>query len=154
MQTIIRQRLDMSLVEFLQHRWMHNGQNIKPEIQWSQLRAQWAPGFEAVLQNGLDNGLLDMNEDLEQMLFRRLAIPWLQDELDRWVDQKNSTARRANKYKVLPHGIPDLIFDSPEDYGATDFKIPVSPELFGEMRAKFCPPDRAVVVKILTIWWL
>ena len=141
MQTIMRQRLDPSLVNTLQHRWMVNGMNIKPEAQWSQLRSQFSPGFEAVLQHGLDAGLLDMHEDLERcvylmpcslghveviessMLFRRMAIPWLQDELDRWVDQKNSTTRRANKYKVLPHGIPDLIYECPEDYGAVDFKV-------------------------------
>lgn len=135
---------------------MHNGQNIKPEIQWSQLRSQWAPGFEAVLQYGIDNGLLAMNEDLERyvilhsisarhvsellsrMLFRRLAIPWLQDELDRWIDQKNSTTRRANKYKVLPHGIPDLIYDSPEDFGVADFKVCA---ILAVVAPVWCPDD-------------
>ena len=141
MQTIMRQRLDPSLVNALRHRRMDNGMNIKPEIQWSRPRSQISPGFEAVLQHGLDAGLLDMHEDLERCVylesgslgyfgliecgipFHRIAIPWLWDELDRWVDQKDSTTRRANKYKVLPHGIPDLIYECPEDYGAVDFKV-------------------------------
>jgi hypothetical protein len=26
-------------------------------------------------------------------------------------------------YKILPHGVPNLIYDSAEDFGALDFKV-------------------------------
>ncbi|KAI6017262.1 hypothetical protein BKA83DRAFT_4497071 [Pisolithus microcarpus] len=51
------------------------------------------------------------------MIFRWIFIPWLQAELDAYRDRVNHT--------VLPHGIPELIFSSPQDYGALDLKFMV-----------------------------
>ncbi|KAG2132719.1 uncharacterized protein EDB93DRAFT_1041297, partial [Suillus bovinus] len=50
-------------------------------------------------------------------------IPWLQCELDRYQDRVNNTAKRHDHNKVLPHGVPNLIYESPEEFGAMDFKI-------------------------------
>ena len=57
------------------------------------------------------------------LVFRWLAIPWLQAELDSWRRRFNSTPRRADKNKVLPCGIPDIITDKPARYGTVDFKV-------------------------------
>ena len=57
------------------------------------------------------------------LLFRWLAIPWLQSELDAWVVIRNRTAPRADRKKLLPHGIPELIRQKPEKYSVLDFKV-------------------------------
>ena len=50
------------------------------------------------------------------MVFRWLAIPWIQNALDRWIILRNRTALRSNTKKVLPHGIPELIQQKPEQF--------------------------------------
>ena len=57
-----------------------------------------------------------------RLIFRWLAIPWLQAELDAWMRRYNSSPRRADKHKILPHGIPDIIHMKPHLYGSKDFK--------------------------------
>jgi hypothetical protein len=59
----------------------------------------------------------------QSLVFRWLAIPWLQAELDKWVIMYNSSPRRANKHKTLPHGIPDLIHAKPERYNSKNFQV-------------------------------
>lgn len=58
-------------------------------------------------------------------VFRWVAIPWLQEEIDAYVYRHNRTFRRANRHKVLPHGIPDVMFEQPKSFGALDFKVRV-----------------------------
>ena len=58
-----------------------------------------------------------------RFIFRWLAIPWLQAEADEWANLKNSTQRRANKKKILPHGPPALIIERPDEYDTIDFKV-------------------------------
>ncbi|KAI0310015.1 hypothetical protein OF83DRAFT_1278963 [Amylostereum chailletii] len=160
--TLLRRALDPSLEDAIQHRWMRILKNIKPEILWSMLRRDWAVGFETILQLGLDMGWYDPDPDfqwssestlilaftlnaiLNRLVFRWLSIPWLQQELDIWVEQQNMTSRRANKNKVLPHGPPALIHERPEKYGCLDFKVNVPKELFDQVEAEFCPPDHPV----------
>jgi len=55
-------------------------------------------------------------------LFRWLFIPWIQAELDAWTDRINNTRKRADRNKILPHGIPNDIYTAPEWYGCLDFK--------------------------------
>lgn len=78
------------------------------------------------------------------LLFRWIAIPWLQTEVDRWVSFKNKCSPRASRHKLLPHGIPALIRAHPSHFNAIDFKIHVPPALFDEMEAHFAPPDHPV----------
>jgi hypothetical protein len=60
------------------------------------------------------------------LVFRWLAIPWIQAEIDQWVLHRNLNAPRADKHKILPHGIPDLIRAKPHMYGSFDFKVSLS----------------------------
>ncbi|KAJ7278500.1 hypothetical protein C8J57DRAFT_1434292 [Mycena rebaudengoi] len=142
--TNARHHLDPSLKDTLQHRWMRKHQNIKPEALWSQLRRQWTPGFEDVLDHGLNNGLYNPDDPLENLVFRWLAIPWLQAELDKWRLQYNSSPRRADKNKILPHGIPDLITAKPHLFNSENFKVIVPPALFDELEKKWAPPSDPV----------
>jgi len=106
---------------------------------WSQLRRQFAPGFENILDKGVNDGLYDVNNPLEKytcftililtsnyinsLLFRWLAIPWLQAELDAWSHRWNSSSRRADKHKILPRGIPDLIHAKPDNYNSKSYMV-------------------------------
>ncbi|KAJ7214558.1 hypothetical protein GGX14DRAFT_550501 [Mycena pura] len=112
--TLLRQLHDPSLEGTLQHRWMREKKNVMPEIGWSQLRHRFTPGFENILDVGVNNGCL---------VFRWVFIPWLQKELDSYRDRVNNTAKRADKNKVLPHGVPSDMYEHPGDYGVLDFKV-------------------------------
>jgi hypothetical protein len=60
-QTVIRHRLDPTLRDTLQHRWMVKHQNILSEIKWSVFHRDWSPGFEDILDAGVNNGWYDVN---------------------------------------------------------------------------------------------
>lgn len=60
-------------------------------------------------------------------MFRWLFIPWLQAELDAYTYRVNHSAKRADKNKVLPHGVPTHIHHHAEDYNCVDFKVSVNP---------------------------
>ncbi|KAG6372510.1 hypothetical protein JVT61DRAFT_7616 [Boletus reticuloceps] len=121
-QTMLRQMHDPSLAGFVQHRWMRTKKNIMPEIAWSQLRKRFTPGFEDLLNQGVDAGWYDPDNTLQLMLFRWLFIPWIQNELDRYKHHINNTRKRRDRNTILPHGVPMMIHTSAEDYGALDFK--------------------------------
>ncbi|KAI6094391.1 hypothetical protein EDD16DRAFT_1787743 [Pisolithus croceorrhizus] len=105
-QTMLHQWHDHALEGTLQHRWMRSRKNIKPEIMWSQLHWHFTPGFKTLLDEGVHQGWYDIDNTLQ-------------------LDRVNHTAKRCNHNKVLPHGIPELIFSSPQDYGALDLKFMV-----------------------------
>ncbi|KLO11955.1 hypothetical protein SCHPADRAFT_941604 [Schizopora paradoxa] len=129
-QTLVRQALDGSLDDTILHRWMLKHGNIKPEIFWAGFRRSWAPGYNDLFEIGGFNkqGLCDPSDVIDQLCFRYLAIPWVQKQLDRYVHCFNHTPRRADKAKILPEGIPDLIFNEPLRYSGRDLKV-VIPEL-------------------------
>ncbi len=67
-QTSMRQHLDLSLEGTLQHRWMRGHDNVKPEIAWSQFRRRFSPGFEDMLQFGVDQNLYNPNDNLHEFV--------------------------------------------------------------------------------------
>ncbi|KDR65144.1 hypothetical protein GALMADRAFT_1330174 [Galerina marginata CBS 339.88] len=142
--TNIRHALDASLSDTLQHRWCFNKSNVKPEILWMLLRRNFTPGFENIFDHGVNNGWYDINDPVEKLVFRWLAVPWIQAELDAWMRRFNGSPRRADKHKVLPKGIPDLIASKPHLYHSTDYKIDVSPELFDTMEERWAPRNLPV----------
>ncbi|KAG2125170.1 hypothetical protein DEU56DRAFT_759413 [Suillus clintonianus] len=104
------------------HRWMRSKKNVMPEIAWSQLRRRFTPGFENLLDYGVNSGWYDSSNTRELMVFRWVFIPWLQQELDAYWEH------------ILPHGVPNLIYHSAEDFGALDFKIKIEPEALNYVR--------------------
>ncbi|KAG2148334.1 hypothetical protein BD769DRAFT_1624766 [Suillus cothurnatus] len=108
--TMLHQMYDASLY----HQWMHTKKNIMPEIAWSQLRCRFTPGYELLFDKGVEsvNGVLHYSFSLSD------CLAWYQDHV-------NNTAKRHDRNKVLPHGVPNLIYESPEDFGALDFKASV-----------------------------
>ena len=138
--TMLRHLHDPELVGTVQHRWMRSKKNVKPEITWSQLRRRFSPGFEDLLEVGVNEGWYDMTRTLDvyvsclhifspfsetfhSLTFRWIFIPWLQIELDAYTDRINNTKKRADRNKILPHGQPNDIHHSPQRYGCLDFKV-------------------------------
>jgi len=77
-QTMLRQWHDEGLVGTLQHRWMRLKKNIMPEITWSQLRRRFTPGFESILERGVEEGWYDSDNTLQRYL---LITSWKYGEL-------------------------------------------------------------------------
>ncbi|KAG1867744.1 hypothetical protein F4604DRAFT_1584905 [Suillus subluteus] len=127
-QTLLHQCYDPTLQGTLQHHWMHTKKNVMLEITWSQLWCRFTPGFETLLDEGVIEGWYDSGNTLHMMVFHWVFIPWLQQELDAYRDRVNNSAKRHDNNKVLPHGVPSLIYDSPEDFGALDFKVSIDRE--------------------------
>ncbi|KAG1833588.1 hypothetical protein F4604DRAFT_1886809 [Suillus subluteus] len=143
-QTLLRQHYDPDLQGTLQHRWMRSKKNVMPEITWSQLRRRFTPGFEMLLDHGVNEGLYDVGNTLQNMVFCWVFIPWLQRELDVYCDRVNNTAKRHDRNKILPHGVPSLIYDSPQDFNALDFKVVVDRDGVDRVRNHYINPSHSV----------
>ncbi|KAL0945784.1 hypothetical protein HGRIS_012072 [Hohenbuehelia grisea] len=143
-QTLARHELDPTLADTLQHRWMSKAKNVKSEANWSVLRRDFTIGFELLFEEGVQKGWYDVDVPLENLIFRWLAVPWMQKELDEWVIMRNNSLPRANKHKVLPHGIPAMIRLHPELYGTTDFKIPIPMDVVDRLEGEYAPNDHPV----------
>ena len=57
--TALRHWHDLTLAGTIQHCWMWQKKNVKPEITWSQLHHRFTPGFEDLLEIGVTNGWYD-----------------------------------------------------------------------------------------------
>ncbi|KAG1727663.1 uncharacterized protein EDB91DRAFT_1060983 [Suillus paluster] len=121
-QTLLRQCYDPDLRGMLQHRWMRSKKNVMPEITWSQLRRCFTPAFETLLDHGVNEGWYDVRNTLQNMVFCWVFIPWLQQELDVYIQHQ---WHHLTFYQILPHGVPSLIYDSPKDFNALDFKVTI-----------------------------
>lgn len=64
--TLIRHTLDPSLHDTCQHRFMRKHNNVKPEGIWSLLRRDFTPGFQNIFDEGVNDGLYDVNHPLEK----------------------------------------------------------------------------------------
>ncbi|KAG2131597.1 uncharacterized protein EDB93DRAFT_1255445 [Suillus bovinus] len=90
------------------------------------------------------SGWYDSNNILQMMVFRWVFIPWLQRELDAYQDRANNTRKRRDRNKILPHGVPNLVYNSPEDFGALNFKITVEREALDHVRDLYINPSHVV----------
>ncbi|KAF7308070.1 hypothetical protein MKEN_01169300 [Mycena kentingensis (nom. inval.)] len=142
--TLLRHYQDPSLMDTLQHQWKNEKKNIKPEMVWSQFRRRFAPGFQNILEIGTNEGWYDTSNLLETLVFRFIFIPWLQREIDAYVERLNNTAKRRDRNKILPHGVPRDIFENAEAYGALDFKIKFDPNAIQQVRDIYAPRDHDV----------
>ncbi|KAF4568135.1 hypothetical protein AB1N83_012342 [Pleurotus pulmonarius] len=143
-QTFLRHWHDPTMEGHLCHRWMKEKKNIPPEISWSQLRRRFTPGFENILDKGVHMGWYNIDDTVHRLTFRWTFIPWLQFELDAYRSRVNSSAKRRNRNKILPHGVPDHMAEFPHLYGALDFKVQIEREAITEARALYAPPSHDV----------
>ncbi|KAG2043745.1 hypothetical protein BDR03DRAFT_1004991 [Suillus americanus] len=61
-----------------------------------------------------------------------------------FTDGVNNTLKRPDCNKVLPHGVPNLIYESPEDFGALDFKVTVTQDAIDHVRNLYVKTDHLV----------
>ncbi|KAG0700694.1 hypothetical protein DFH29DRAFT_1000934 [Suillus ampliporus] len=94
-----------------------------PEITWSQLCRCFTPGFESLLDHGVNACWYDTNNTLQVLVFRWVFIPWLQWELNAYQDHVNNSVKQHDRNKILPHGVPNLIYKAVKDFGTSDFKV-------------------------------
>ncbi|KAJ2911955.1 hypothetical protein MD484_g8459, partial [Candolleomyces efflorescens] len=145
-QSFIRQLLNPQLQGRIQHNWKRKKSNVKAEIEWSQLRRRWSPGFESVLEDGVLKGLYDHANPVHNLVFRFLVIPWIQAELDEYRDFMNGYLPQRNSHKLTPHGRPEDIHFHPQDYGETrDFKVLVPPDAIALARQTYVDKDHPVL---------
>jgi hypothetical protein len=78
------------------------------------------------------------------MVFHFVFIPWLQMELDKYAFCYNRSAKRADTKSLLPRGLPEVIFQSPEGFDLRDYKVTVDPSIFDTVEAKYAPADHPV----------
>lgn len=64
-----------------------------------------------------------LNTDYSSLVFRWIAIPFVQVQLDLWLVHRNKTKPRKDRHKVTPHGIPELLRAKPDFFGIVDFKV-------------------------------
>ncbi|KAL4077214.1 hypothetical protein V8B97DRAFT_2102577 [Scleroderma yunnanense] len=89
-------------------------------------------------------GWYDPDNTLQLMVFHWVFIPWLQVELNNYQDRINNSRKRHDRKKVLPHGIPELIYTCAQDYGALDFKVMVSPAAVNQIRQLYINANHVV----------
>jgi hypothetical protein len=58
-QTHIRHALDPTLAGTIQHHWGHGQLNVKCGQMWTRFRRTWVPGFEQLLEKGVNNQWYD-----------------------------------------------------------------------------------------------
>lgn len=73
-QTTLRQLQDPLLPESLQHQFKGDKLSVKPEIFWSQLRRRFTPGYEDLLDFGVNSGLYDPDDTLERCIFMTSSV--------------------------------------------------------------------------------
>ncbi|KIM63440.1 hypothetical protein SCLCIDRAFT_117537, partial [Scleroderma citrinum Foug A] len=83
------------------------------------------------------------------LIFYWVFVPWLQCELDAYKDCVNNTAKCCDCNKILPHGVPELVYTSPEDYGALDFKVCIYCEAIEHVCKLYIDPTHAVLISWL-----
>ncbi|KIJ33625.1 hypothetical protein M422DRAFT_183028, partial [Sphaerobolus stellatus SS14] len=149
-QTTMRLIADSALAGTSQHKFKHRTTNIPPEIQWSLLRQIFTTGFENMLKYGVDRHWFNENDPIHVHSWIRILIPWMQEECDSYRMRRNTSQRRRDTKKLLPTGIPDLIYHEPAKYGnAKDYKVIIPTAVIDELEKELAPPDHLVFQLIL-----
>jgi hypothetical protein len=136
-----RHALDPRLAGLIQHHWKRGPRNTEPGLMWRVFYRTWAPGFEALSEEGMtrqwysfDNitdryvpmllyrPTLRLNGISKRNVFCWVAIPWVQKQANSYVYDCNTT-RRMNRQKIPPNSIPDVMFEHPEAVNAPDFIV-------------------------------
>ncbi|KAG2126429.1 hypothetical protein BD769DRAFT_1388130 [Suillus cothurnatus] len=118
---------DPALQGTLQYRWMRMKKNVKLEITWSQLWHWFTPSFEMLLDEGVENGWYDSDNILQV-----------------YQDCVNNTLKRPDCNKVLPHGVPNLIYESADNFGALEFKVTVKQDAIDHVHNIYVKPNHPV----------
>ena len=73
-QTVIHQTLDPSLAGTMQHCFTKGHNNILSDIKWSVFRRDFSPGFENILEEGVQKGWYDVDNTIEKYVLSPVSI--------------------------------------------------------------------------------
>ena len=103
-------------------------QNIRIEKFWSTYKLQFVLDYCEVMQDLADRGILDASDPFNIELVQFCFIPCLQKEIEMYRRHWNEHRVRKMKSVEIPSGIPDYLFDNPEQLGGIDMSLPYDPD--------------------------
>ena len=80
----------------------------------------WGKFFKFQLQQLLEQGLYDREDENDRKILAYVFIPIVQREVDLFVELWNNSRTRFQRNTLMPDGIPNVIYDSPEEYNLED----------------------------------
>ena len=98
------------------------------ECWWRELHEQLEKFFKFQLQQLLDQGFYDPEDEVERKILAYVYIPIVQREIDLFVELWNNSRTRLQRGTLMPDGNPNIIYNSPEEYGIEDKGWPLTTE--------------------------
>ena len=115
----------------------------KIESWWKHLHERMEKDIKKILLDLKNNGNYDPEKEEDRNLLAYLCVPVLQRECNLFVSVWNSHRIRKQKNIALPYGIPDHIFNCPEQYGCSDQGVSVTEEQLINACEESCVDDAA-----------
>ena len=105
----------------------------KIERWWRELHERLEKFFKEQLTTLLRGREYDPHSALDRQLLAYVFIPVVQRECDIFVRHWNSHRIRGQDKLEIPAGVPDHMFSFPEQYGGTNFGIPLGKDKLAEV---------------------
>ena len=80
----------------------------------------------------MDQGFYDPEDEVERKILAYVYIPIVQREIDLFVELWNNLRTRLQRGTLMPDGNPNIIYNSPEEYGIEDKGWPLTTEELAE----------------------
>jgi hypothetical protein len=82
---------------------MRSKNNVKPEAGWSQMRRQFTPGFEDILDHGLNNGIYNPDIAIERFGFVISIVAYCSDSFTGFFSAgwQSHGSRQSSMHAVL-----------------------------------------------------
>ena len=87
---------------------------------WRELHERLEKFFKFQLQQLLDQGFYDPEDEVDRDMLAYVYIPIVQREIDLFVELWNNSRGRLQRNTLMPDGIPNVIHNCPEEYGIED----------------------------------
>ena len=87
---------------------------------WRELHERLGKYFKFQLQQLLEQGFYDREDENDRKIQAYVFIPIVQREIDLFVELWNNSQTRLQRNTLMLDGIPNVIYDSPEQYGLED----------------------------------
>ena len=96
------------------------------ECWWRELHERLEKFFKFQLQQLLDQGFYDPEDEEDRNMLAYVYIPIVQREIDLFVELWNNSRTRLQRNTLMPDGIPNVIHNCPEEYGMEDKGWPLT----------------------------
>ena len=101
----------------------------KIERWWRDLNERMNPFFKSQLLMLLNGGEYNPHNGYDRQLMAYVYIPIVQRECDQYVKYWNTHRIRLQDNLKIPTGVPDHMFEFPEEYNAEDCSTEIEPSL-------------------------